>query len=151
MHTANRFALAAALAAGLAASLAVAGLAAAAPASAQAADPLAAVPATTYRPAVGYRPEADPDTPPDHNWVESNATVAAYNSMSLTMKMRDRSAPAGAMPVAPAASAASAASAAPAAGHAAQPAHAAHDNPAGHDMHAGHDATQPAPPPGEAP
>lgn len=140
MHTANRFALAAALAAGLAAGLTVAGLAAAAPAPApaQAADPLAAVPATTYRPAIGYRPEAEADAPPDRSWVESNATVAAYNSMSLTMKMRDRSAPAGAMPVAPAASAA------PAAGHA------AHDNHAGHDMHAGHDATQPAPP-GEAP
>jgi len=65
-------------------------------ASSPAADPGASVPATTYRPLITYRPEAAPETPPDSNWAGSNATVAAYNSMALTMKMRG--APAAADP-----------------------------------------------------
>jgi hypothetical protein len=52
----------------------------------QAADPQAAVPATTYQSALGSRPEAAPATSPDANWVKSNETVAATNSMALTMK-----------------------------------------------------------------
>jgi hypothetical protein len=56
------------------------------PVQAGAADPQAAVPATTYRPALGYRVEAAPAASPDRQWRESNATVAATNSMSLTMK-----------------------------------------------------------------
>jgi glucose/arabinose dehydrogenase len=63
-------------------------LATSAQASAQAgaADPQAAVPATTYRPALGYKVEAAPAASPDRQWKESNATVAATNSMALTMK-----------------------------------------------------------------
>jgi glucose/arabinose dehydrogenase len=63
-------------------------LATSAQASAQAgaADPQAAVPATTYRPALGYKVEAAPAASPDRQWKESNATVAATHSMSLTMK-----------------------------------------------------------------
>lgn len=55
-------------------------------AQAGAADPQAAVPATAYRPALGYKVEAAPAASPDQQWKESNATVAATNSMSLTMK-----------------------------------------------------------------
>jgi hypothetical protein len=51
-----------------------------------AADPKAQVPATTYRPALGYKLEAAPAASPDRQWKESNATVAATHSMSLTMK-----------------------------------------------------------------
>jgi hypothetical protein len=51
-----------------------------------AADPQAAVPATRYQPALEKRPEAAPTTSPDANWVAGNATVAATNSMALTMK-----------------------------------------------------------------
>lgn len=51
-----------------------------------AANPQAAVPATRYQTALGYRPEAAPTTTPDRNWVASNETVAATNSMALTMK-----------------------------------------------------------------
>jgi hypothetical protein len=53
----------------------------------RAADPLAAVPATVYQSAITYRPAAAPAATPDRNWVAGNATVAAYNAMSLTMKM----------------------------------------------------------------
>jgi hypothetical protein len=56
------------------------------PAQAGAADPQAAVPATIYRPALGYQAAAAPAATPDQQWKESNATVAATNSMSLTMK-----------------------------------------------------------------
>ena len=84
-----------------------------APPAGQAADPAAAVPATTYQAAIGYRPETAPDAPPDQRWAASNATVAAYNSMSLTMKgMKGHGAVA---PTAPA------------------------DPPANHAGHAGHD------------
>jgi hypothetical protein len=55
---------------------------------AAAADPQTGVPATRYQSTLGQRPEAAPATTPDQNWVASNETVAATNSMSLTMKMR---------------------------------------------------------------
>jgi hypothetical protein len=55
---------------------------------AAAADPQAAVPATRYQSALGKQPEAAPTSSPDQNWVAGNETVAATNSMSLTMKMR---------------------------------------------------------------
>lgn len=77
-----------ALAAALAAALSTSWLPAAAQSQAGAADPAAAVPATTYRPAIQYRPEAEPGATPDRTWADSNATVAAYNSMALTMKMK---------------------------------------------------------------
>jgi hypothetical protein len=51
-----------------------------------AADPQAAVPATAYQPILGARPEAAPTSTPDATWVASNQTVAATNSMALTMK-----------------------------------------------------------------
>jgi hypothetical protein len=51
-----------------------------------AADPQAAVPATRYQSALDQRPEAAPKASPDANWVASNQTVAATNSMALTMK-----------------------------------------------------------------
>ena len=51
-----------------------------------AADPQAAVPATAYQSALTHRPEAAPTGSPDRNWVASNQTVAATNSMALTMK-----------------------------------------------------------------
>ncbi|MGZ5183087.1 MAG: hypothetical protein ACXWC2_21625 [Ramlibacter sp.] len=51
-----------------------------------AADPQAAVPATGYQSALAYRPEPAPASSPDRNWVASNQTVAATNSMALTMK-----------------------------------------------------------------
>jgi hypothetical protein len=51
-----------------------------------AADPQAAVPATRYQSILGKPAEAAPDTSPDANWVASNETVAATNSMALTMK-----------------------------------------------------------------
>lgn len=51
-----------------------------------AADPQAAVPATRYQPVLDKKPEAAPDASPDRNWVAGNATVAAANSMALTMK-----------------------------------------------------------------
>jgi hypothetical protein len=53
---------------------------------AAAADPQAAVPATRYQSALNYRAEPAADTSPDQNWVAGNATVAATNSMALTMK-----------------------------------------------------------------
>ena len=109
-----------------------------------AADPGASVPATTYQPAIGYRPEAGIDTPPDRNWAANNATVAAYNSMSLTMKMKRMHAPAATAPVDPHA------------GHAAPAAPAEQAEHAGHAMHGGPahhaDATaRPAVPPAESP
>jgi len=55
-------------------------------APAAAADPQAAVPATRYQPVLGHKPEAAPDASPDRNWTGANDTVAATNSMSLTMK-----------------------------------------------------------------
>jgi len=108
MHYAFRFALAAACAATLLPGAAAA--AEPAPLPLHAADPGAAVPATTYRPAIAWRPEAGPDTSPDSTWRDNNATVAGYDSMSLTMKMKMK-APAD-----------------PHAGH------------AGHEAHAGHGA-----------
>ena len=51
-----------------------------------AADPQAAVPATRYQSALGARLAAAPSTTPDQNWVAGNQTVAAINSMALTMK-----------------------------------------------------------------
>jgi len=62
---------------------------AAAPALAQTpagvADPQAAVPATTYQPAI--RPDAVPSlaASPDQAWRAANATVGGRNAMSLTM------------------------------------------------------------------
>ena len=56
------------------------------PLQAAAADPQASVPATHYQSALDYRPPAAPATSPDRNWVASNQTVAATNSMALTMK-----------------------------------------------------------------
>jgi hypothetical protein len=56
------------------------------PLQAAAADPQASVPATRYQSALDYRPPAAPATSPDRNWVASNETVAATNSMALTMK-----------------------------------------------------------------
>jgi hypothetical protein len=53
---------------------------------AAAADPQAAVPATRYQSALGKQPDAAPTSTPDQNWVADNETVAATNSMSLTMK-----------------------------------------------------------------
>lgn len=84
----------------------------------QAADPQAAVPPTAYRPLLPPSPPAaQSDLTPDRRWVDANATVAAYNAMSLTMKGMDGHAghavPAaadgpqtghGAMPMTPAAS-----------------------------------------------
>jgi hypothetical protein len=128
MHHATRFAHAAALAAGLALHCACAGEPA--PVQAQAADPQAAVPATVYQSAITYRPAAEPATPPDRNWVAGNATVAAYNAMSLTMKMRGMHAHGAAAPAAPAVSA--------------KPVQTA-------DPHAGHGGTAPAPVAKEAP
>jgi hypothetical protein len=135
MHIAYRIALAACACAWL---LPAAGSLAqsAAPVLTGAADPGASVPATTYRSAIGYRPEAGIDTPPDRNWAASNATVAAYNSMSLTMKMKGMHAPAG-----------------PHAGHASPAVPAEH---AGHAMHGGPThhadaAARPAVPPAESP
>jgi hypothetical protein len=56
---------------------------------AAAADPQAAVPATRYQSALSYRPQAAPEGSPDRNWVAGNTTVAATNSMALTMKPMD--------------------------------------------------------------
>jgi hypothetical protein len=56
------------------------------PAQAAAADPQATVPPTRYQSALDYRRPAAPTTSPDRNWVASNQTVAAANSMALTMK-----------------------------------------------------------------
>lgn len=86
MHNAYSFALAAALAAGTPPALAQA--------AASAADPTAAVPATSYRPLITYQPEAAPETAPDQDWAASNATVAGYDSMALTMKMKMKDMPA---------------------------------------------------------
>lgn len=55
-------------------------------APAAAADPQAAVPATRYESVLGHKPEAAADASPDRNWSGANDTVAATNSMSLTMK-----------------------------------------------------------------
>ncbi len=52
----------------------------------RAADPQAAVPATRYQSVLGARPESAPAGTPDQNWVAGNQTVAATNSMALTMK-----------------------------------------------------------------
>jgi hypothetical protein len=134
MHTAYRIALA---------TCACAWLLPAADALAQsagqppAADPGASVPATTYRPAIGYRPEAAPEASPDRNWIESNATVAAYNSMSLTMKMKGMRAPAAPAPADP---------------HAAHAGHAGHGGPAQHaDAEAAASTARPAAPSAESP
>jgi hypothetical protein len=51
-----------------------------------AADPQAVVPATAYQSSLPHRPEPAPTSTPDRNWVASNQTVAATNSMALTMK-----------------------------------------------------------------
>ena len=59
-----------------------------------AADPRAVAPATVYRPALDYRPAAAPAASPDRNWQASNDTVAATNSMALTMKPMGGAAPA---------------------------------------------------------
>lgn len=129
MHTAYRIALAACACAWLlpaADSLAQS----AAPVLTGAADPGATVPATTYQSAIGARPEAQTTTSPDRNWVASNATVAAYNSMSLTMKMKGMHAPAD-----------------PHAGHASHAGHAMHGAPAHH----ADAAARPAAPPAESP
>jgi hypothetical protein len=56
------------------------------PSQAAAADPQAGVPATRYQSALDYAPPAAPAASPDRNWVASNETVAATNSMALTMK-----------------------------------------------------------------
>lgn len=89
--------------------LAAGALPAAAQAQSGAADPQAAVPATIYKPAIVYRPEAANGSTPDRNWAQNNAIVAATNSMSLTMKgMQGAADPHGgahaghAMPAAPA-------------------------------------------------
>lgn len=55
-------------------------------APAAAADPQAAVPATQYQSVLGHKHEAPPQASPDRNWPQANDTVAATNSMSLTMK-----------------------------------------------------------------
>ena len=146
MHIAYRIALAACACAWLlpaADSLAQS----AAPVLTGAADPGASVPATTYQPAIGYRPEAGNGTPPDRNWVASNATVAAYNSMSLTMKMKGMHAPAATAPADPHAGHT---------GHTAAAAPAEHAEHAGHAMHGGpahhaDAAVRPAAPPAESP
>jgi hypothetical protein len=83
MHIAFRFALAGALLPALSAAQAQD-----ARTQAPAGDPAAAVPATIYRPAIAWRPEAAPDAPPDRRWADSNAAVAGYNAMALTMKKR---------------------------------------------------------------
>ena len=44
------------------------------------------MPATRYQSALDYRHEPAPASSPDRNWVAGNATVAATNSMALTMK-----------------------------------------------------------------
>jgi len=126
MHTANRIALAVCACAWLlpaADSLAQS----APPVLTGAADPGASVPATTYQPAIG-----------------NNATVAAYNSMSLTMKMKGMHAPPAAAP------------ADPHAGHAAPAAPVEHAEHAGHAMHSGpahhaDAAARPAASPAESP
>jgi hypothetical protein len=94
--------------------LAIAGIDAHAqlPPQAAAADPQAAVPATRYQSVLDYRPAPAPATTPDRNWVASNQTVAARNSMALTMK--------------------------PMAGQASQAAHDQHDQHAQHDDGAMH-------------
>jgi hypothetical protein len=55
-------------------------------AHAAAADPQAAVPATSYQSALPRRSEPAADASPDRNWVASNQKAAATNSMALTMK-----------------------------------------------------------------
>ena len=55
-------------------------------APAAAADPHAAVPATEYRSVLGHKPDAAPEASPDRNWTRANDSVAATDSMSLTMK-----------------------------------------------------------------
>jgi hypothetical protein len=85
-----------------------------------AADPRAVAPATVYRPALDYRPPAAPAASPDRNWQASNDTVAATNSMALTMKPMDGPAPAD-----------------PHAGHHTEPA-AASPSPPAHDHHEAH-------------
>jgi len=156
MHTAYRIALAVCACAWLlpaADSLAQA----AAPVLTGAADPGASVPATTYQSAIGPRPEAQTTTSPDRNWVASNATVAAYNSMSLTMKMKGMHAPADPH-AGHAGHAAPAATTVPAehAGHAPAAEHAGHASHAGHAMHGGpanhaDTAARPSAPPAESP
>jgi len=53
---------------------------------AAAADPRAAVPATRYQSVLGHKPDTAPEASADRNWTRANDTVAAINSMSLTMK-----------------------------------------------------------------
>lgn len=64
------------------------------------ADPNAPVPPTRYVP-MPAASVAAPTTSPAENWKALNQTVAAYDSMSLTMEMAAPAAPAGAQAVAP--------------------------------------------------
>lgn len=68
------------------AALALHACAAAARTTTPAADPKAAVPAVRYDDAIGYRVAPAPQARPDQTWVQSNATVAGIDAMSLTMK-----------------------------------------------------------------
>jgi len=94
-----------------------------------AADAQAGVPPTRYQSTLDQRPGSAPAASPDASWVASNDTVAATNSMALTMKPMNAQAAdphAGhAMPPA-----------APADPHAAHAGHAQHDHAAmqGMDM-----------------
>jgi hypothetical protein len=121
MHIALRWALSGAYV--LVTSLAASQVLAQSAVQTGAADPGAGVPATSYQPAISYRPEAAPAAPPDRDWAASNAAVAAYNPMSLTMKnmkgMKGHAAPAPAQ-----------APADPHAGHADHAEHAGHPAPA---------------------
>ena len=86
------------------AALALPASAAIAQATPPAADPHAAVPAARYENPIGYRVDPAPHTTPDQTWVQSNATVAGTNAMSLTMKGMHGAMPQPmhAMPTAPA-------------------------------------------------
>jgi hypothetical protein len=57
--------------------------------SAGVADPQAPVPATQARPAIDYRTEPAPATPPDQTWRDANATVGGRDAMRLTMPAMD--------------------------------------------------------------
>lgn len=104
------------------------GVPAGAQAQSGAADPRSPVPATVYRNLIPPRPPSAPATTPDRDWVASNATVAGYNAMMLTMKpMRMQPMPATAPGAAPVP----------------RPA----DRPAAPDDHAGHAMSLPAPMP----
>lgn len=52
----------------------------------QAAEPQVPVPPTRYESVLGQHAEATAAGSPDQNWVAGNQTVAATNSMALTMK-----------------------------------------------------------------